>query len=259
MGSNNGFWRRGCGIALTIGRKRLIGWVLVILVLLACEPARADRRGYVWTYEYLTMPKGEAEIEYYLTVKVPDGNDFRKKNIWEHQFEFEYGLTDRWDVSIYQRWKQTNIAGEHDFAYTGTKLRTRYRFGEKGMYPLDMLLYLEYIIPNASGASDILEGKIILAKDFGSFNIAYNQILKVDVDRDGETEHEYALGFNYEFSPALKIGLESKGNLTEDKFYLGPTVSWSSEKFWVAAGALGGLNDRSDDYQLRLIIGIPLF
>ncbi len=89
--------------------------------------------------------------------------------------------------------------------------------------------------------------------------MAYNQILKVGINNDGETEHEYALGLNYEFSPSLKIGLESKGNYTEDKYYLGPTVSWASEKFWVALGALGGLNKQSDDFQIRLIVGIPLF
>ncbi len=244
---------------LFVRREYLIAWTVALLVLLAGGTAYADRRGYVWTYEYLTMPKGQAELEYYLTVKAPDFGDFDKKNTWEHQLEFEYGLTDRWDVSIYQRWKQTNIAGEHNFAYTGTKLRTRYRFGEKGMYPLDMLLYFEYIIPDDSDASDVLEGKIILAKDFGNFNVAYNQILKVGINNDGEIEHEYALGLNYEFSPSLKIGLESKGNYTEDKYYLGPTVSWASEKFWVGLGALGGLNRRSDDFQIRLIIGIPLF
>ncbi len=53
------------------------------------------------------------------------------------------------------------------------------------------------------------------------------------------------------------MALESKGNFTEDKYYLGPTVSWATEKFWVNLGALRGLNDRSDDYMVRLIIGFP--
>ena len=126
------------------------------------------------------------------------------------------------------------------------------------MYPLDALLYFEYILPDDSDAPDVLEGKIILAKDFGKINVSYNQILKAGINNDGEVEHEYALGMNYEFSPSWKVGLESKGNFTEDKFYLGPTVSWSTERFWVAVGAVAGLNDRSDDYQVRLIVGIPL-
>jgi hypothetical protein len=232
---------------------------ILILFLLALAPniANADRRGYVWTYEYITMPKGKSEIEYYLTHKVTDFHKYDNKNSWQHQIEFEYGLTDRWDVSIYQRWQQTNTSKEDKFEYTGSKLRTRYRLGEKGMYPLDTLLYLEYIRPDSSKEPEILEGKLILAKDFGKYNFAYNQILKVGINDRGGNENEYACGLNYEFNPRLKVGLESTGNYTEDKYYLGPTVSWASEKFWVGFGAQRGLNDRSDDFKFRLIIGFP--
>ncbi len=237
-------------------KKQAIGCITLLVLLAACN-AKADRRGYVWTYEYMTMPKGHSEVEYYLTNKVPDFHNYENKNTWQHQVEYEYGLTDRWDISVYQRWEQTNAATNDNFEYTGTKLRTRYRFGEKGMYPLDTLLYLEYIKPDSSAAPEILEGKLIVAKDIGKFNIAYNQILKVGINNEGGNEDEYALGLNHEFSPSWKVGLESAGNYTEDKFYFGPTVSWASEKFWVGFGALRGLNDRSDDLRFRLIVGFP--
>lgn len=219
--------------------------------------ARADRRAYVWTYEYMTMPQGEFEIEYYLTLKAPDTGDFDRENTWEHQAELEYGITDRWDAAIYQRWQHTNTASEDKFEYTGTKLRTRYRLGEKGALPLDTLLYLEYILPDSSHEPDVLEGKLVLARDFGKFNVAYNQILAVGLNHDGETEHEYALGLGYEFCPAWKVALESTGNFTEDEYYLGPTLSWAGRRAWLAVGALTGLNDRSDDLRARLILGIP--
>ena len=122
--------------------KKMVVYLVPLLILSGTNAANADRRGYVWTYEYQTMPKGHAELEYYLTHKVTDFHKYDNKNSWEHQVEYEYGLTDRWDVSIYQRWKQSNTASDDKFEYTGTKLRTRYRIGEKGMYPLDTLLYL---------------------------------------------------------------------------------------------------------------------
>jgi hypothetical protein len=205
----------------------------------------------------MTIPKGESELEYYLTAKVPDSHKYDDKNSWEHQVEFEYGLTDRWDIGFYQRWQHTNTQADDKFEYTGTKLQTRYRFGEKGTYPLDTLLYLEYIRPDGSDAPEKVEGKLVLAKDIGNFNIAYNQIIEAGINNNGEIEHEYAGGLNYEFSPALKIGLESTGNLTEGKFYLGPTISWARGEFWIGLGALRGLNDRSDDLRVRLIVGIP--
>jgi len=54
------------------------------MMLIACGAAQADRRAYVWTYEYLTMPQGQAELEYYVTSKVPDTGDFDGNNVWEH-------------------------------------------------------------------------------------------------------------------------------------------------------------------------------
>jgi len=238
-------------------KKQTTGYVMLLLVLLGASLARGDRRSYVWTYEYMTMPKGHSELEYYLTHKVTDFHDYDNKNTWQPQLEFEYGLTDRWDLAVYQRWQQTNTDTDDKFEYTGTKLRTRYRIGEKGMYPLDTLLYLEYIKPDGSDAPEIMEGKLILAKDFGKLNVAYNQILKVGINNEGGNENEYAFGLSYEFNPSWKVGLETTGNYTEDKYYLGPTVSWASEKFWVGLGALRGLNDRSDDLKFRLIIGFP--
>jgi hypothetical protein len=231
---------------------------LIFVVIAICTTViYADRRAYVWTYEYMTMPKDKSELEYYLTTKIPDIHKYDNKNTWENQLEYEYGLTDRWDIALYQRWQQTNTTTKDKFEYTGTKLRTRYRFGEKGMYPLDTLLYLEYIRPDDSDAPEILEAKIILAKDMDKFNIAYNQILKDGISNGGSTEYEYATGFSYEFNPKWKVGLESTGNLTDDKYYVGPTISFAREKFWLAMGVLRGLNDRSDDFQARLIIGFP--
>ena len=239
---------------------RKLRWVCLVLLAgagLMGGAARADRRGYVWTYEYMTMPRGEFELEYYLTMKAPDVDDFDNKNTWEHQTELEYGITDHWDVALYQRWQQTNTADEDKFEYTGTKLRTRYRLGEKGLYPLDTLLYLEYLRPDSSHEPEFLEGKLVLARDFGKFNVAYNQILKAAISHDGETEHEYALGLGYELDPTWRFALESTGNFTEDKYYLGPTVAWGGKRAWLAAGVLTGLNERSDDLRFRLILGIP--
>jgi hypothetical protein len=243
-------------MVLSIEKKNSL-CLIVVLIVVCAGPARADRRAYVWTYEYMTMPKGQSELEYYVTTKVPDLHNYDDRNTWEHQVEYEYGLTDRWDVGIYQRWQQTNATADDKFEYTGTKLRTRYRLGERGMYPLDVLLYLEYIRPDGSGAPDILEGKLVLARDFDKFNVAYNQVVEAGINNDGETEHQYAFGLSYEFNPGWKAGIESAGNLTEDEFYLGPAASWARETFWVTVGALRGLNEASDDLRVRLIAGIP--
>jgi len=216
----------------------------------------ADRRSYVWTYEYKTMPKGMAEVEYYLTTELPD-IDKSKVNTWKHQLELEYGITDHWDVSMYQQFKQSNTETSDKFEYDGFKLRTRYRIAEKNKLPVDTLLYLEYIRNDNLEKPNILEGKIVLAKDIEKFNVAYNQILKQELDSDGETEHEYATGISYEFLPSLKFGVESKGNYSKEKYAIGPTLSFTTGRFWVSAGAVFGVNKKTDDLQTRMIVGIP--
>lgn len=231
----------------------------VVAVLgLHANTALADRRGYVWTYEYMTMPKGGMELEYYLTTKVPDMSNYSKKNTWEHQAEFEYGITNRWDVAAYLRWQHTNTDTMDTFEFTGSKLRTRYRFAEKGQLPIDILAYLEYKRPDGSSPDDSLEGKLILAKDIGRFNLAYNQIIEQPLRQPDPPVHEYSAGANYEFHPVFKAGLESHGNYSSSKYYLGPTISLAHEKFWVAFGFLAGLNNRADDFRSRLIAGIPI-
>ncbi|OGW78693.1 MAG: hypothetical protein A3C51_05295 [Omnitrophica bacterium RIFCSPHIGHO2_02_FULL_46_20] len=100
-----------------------------------------------------------------------------------------------------------------------------------------------------------MEGKVILAKDIWNFNISYNQIFKQELALGGKTDHEYASGISYEITPSFKIGVESKGNYTDRKYYIGPTIGWAASKFWVSVGVAGGLNKRSDDLQARMIMG----
>jgi hypothetical protein len=145
-------------------------------------------------------------------------------------------------VAIYQRWQQTNTEDKDTCDYTGSKIRTRYRIAEKDELPVDIVLYAEYILGDGPKNYDKFEGKLIFAKDFGQWNIAYNQIYETKTKNGHGSEHAYATGLRYEFSPTWKMGIESSGNYTEDKYYLGPTVSWAAEKFWVNFGALRGLN-----------------
>ncbi|MCQ9208220.1 MAG: hypothetical protein NG712_02445 [Omnitrophica bacterium] len=238
-------------------KLKLIILLLVSIVVGFVADASADWRSYVWTYEYMTMPQGTKEIEYYLTSQIPDWSE-ADINTMKHYLEFEYGITDHWDVALYQRFKQLNKDKETDLKYNGFKVRTRYRFGEKDQYILDPLIYLEYIRDNDLSKPNVLEVKLILAKDIGKFNFAYNQIIKEELETAGKTEHEYACGLNYNGIPGLRIGLESKGNLTDEKYYLGPTLSYAfGHKFWTALGVGFGLNNNSDDLQARLIVGVP--
>ncbi len=231
--------------------KTYLSVTLSIICLLLSSAAEADQKSYVWTVEYLTLPKGGFEVEYSLTVKRADFNRSGTTG-YEHQVEIEYGITDHWDVAMYQVADQA--AGE-SLDYAGMKIESRYRFGERGRYIVDPLLYLEYKIDVHD--EDAIEAKLVLAKDIGNLNIAYNQIIEAELGRSGEVEHEYATAVSYAVHHAVRIGVESKGSYSEREYAIGPTIAWVQGRFWATIGAVFGLNSRTDDMHLRLIVGIP--
>lgn len=237
---------------------RLFTLVCSLLIVLGlAQDSFADTRSYVWTYEYMTMPKGMWEVEYYLTTEVPNINR-SNINTLKQWLELEYGITNNWDVTIYQMWKFKNKRFENDSEYEGFKIRARYRIGNKGQFFVDPLIYIEYIRDATNWHKpNIGEIKLILAKDIDKLNVSYNQILKVPLESEGLAEWGYAIGASYAFNNYFRFGLESKGNYTKDKHAFGPTLSFVGKKFWISLGTAFGLNKKTDDFQTRMIVGIP--
>lgn len=231
--------------------KRMVV-ILAVGALLAFSAgaASADQRSYVWTYEYLTLSKDHAELEYYQTAVTKDRQKDNSSD-WQQQLELEYGITDRLDAALYQVYDQK----ENDkMKYSGYKFRLRYRIAERNELPVDVLLYAEH--QEKSDAKNVFEGKLILAKDIGKLNVAYNQTYK-NTYTSGHADHEYAAGASYEITPALRFGVESKGNYRTDKYAAGPTLSWVGGRIWANLGAVYGLNRRTNDREVRFLLGVP--
>ncbi len=218
----------------------------------------ADYRYYVWTYQFITMMPGHAELEFYTRM---DHKDAAKPETasWKRQIEIESGLTERWDFSFYlvDSYKSTDARSKFD----EVKIRTRYKLANKDSWIIDPLFYLEYKIQTDRSYPDRWETKLILAKDVDRFNFSIN-IIPEEYYKSGTKEKdwkvEYASGASY--SPFVKdvvrFGIEAKGDLKEDKHLLGPTISFRGKTIWTAAGVVFGLNDKSDDYQFQTIIGL---
>lgn len=237
-------------------RKIVFG--LGFFILLTPLTSHADTRSYVWTYEYTTMPKGMWELETYVTTEIPD---MHKSNIntVKPQLELEHGITDKWDIAMYQMARINNKESETDSRYTGFKIRTRYRFGERGQFIIDPLVYLEYIRDPDFQKPNVIEGKLILAKDIEDLNVSYNQIFERDLENRGKTASEYAVGVSYRVMSGLRLGAESKGSYSDRETSVGPTVAWSGsllgKPVYISLGAAWGVNRRTDDLQTRMIVG----
>lgn len=231
-------------------------FLYIIVLILLTNIVRADKRSYVWTYEYKTMEAGEVEFEHYLTFSTPLSDSFKGVTTTDHNIELEIGMNDRFDFALYQVFSQTP---KSSFLYKGYKMRFRHRFGEKGEYKMDPLLYFEY-----KGKPDFsehgLEGKLILAKDIGNFNVAINPVIEYEYKNDGwESEIKYNVGISYKIGGLLSLGLEAKGG--KNGHYIGPVISHGMGNAWVALGSAIAVTDIKNDKPqliLRMIMGINL-
>ena len=237
--------------------------VVALVLATTLTTARADRRAFTQTYEYATMPAGQVEMELYTEEARPDLSDDDIR-AFQMQLEFEVGITDRWDVSVYHVFEQS-IAGAESEAlhFSEVKAKTRYRFAERGEWPVDTLLYFEGIKVFAEDVYE-LELKGIFARDFDKVTVALNLIAEVAFGDVEEFEQGFALGATYEVSPAWKLGAEAFGNgeLQEgefEKMWAGPSLSWApSPGFWFAINAGFGVLEQSDDLLVRSIFGLHL-
>lgn len=235
--------------------RRLSPFVLAVTMLLSLSSAYADRRFYVWTYQYQTMPQGNTELEFYQTSKL------REVDQNEYRLEIEHGLTSRWDASLYEIFAQ-NEGG--DLKWDSWQLRTRYRFGEVGQYFMDPLFYLEFNRKTEPTSPNKLEAKFILAKSANKWNIAINPVVEYFFAPESETEAGIDVGGSYEFHPKFVAGLESTTRVEFEEeenvvsSYFGPTISYASNGFWLSCGVAAGITDDSDDARVRIITGIDL-
>ena len=228
---------------------------LFFLCILISSASFADRRNYVWTYQYMTMPKNATEMELYQTTKLADTDD------WEYRLEIEHGLTVYWDFSVYQIFSQQQ---DSSFRWDAVQFRTRYRLFEEGEFFVDPLLYFEYNRKIDLNKSNKFEAKLIMAKTIGLYNLAINPVYELFAAPG--IEHEFGLdaGFSYQFKPKFIAGFESTTRIefeddeTEVGSYFGPTVSFASGNWWYAIGSAWGITDDSDRVRIRFLMGIHL-
>ncbi|HEX9019629.1 MAG TPA: hypothetical protein VF903_00035 [Nitrospirota bacterium] len=233
-------------------KKAAWGSLAAMCFVLTGGAASAAQRNFVWTEEYGTLAKGNAEVEFWDTAVT---EDIQKRNAsdWTQQVELEYGITDRLNASLYQVYQQT--ADAPSLTYLGYKIELKYRIAEKDVLPVDVLLYAEDEHINDSDGPRF-EGKFILGKEIGRVGMAYNQIYERRY-ASGKEEHEYAVGVNYEIIPSFRLGVESKGSYSENQYAVGPTLAWLGNRIWANIGAVFGLNRTTNDREVRFMLGVP--
>lgn len=241
-----------------------------LAVALVSTDAHADRRVFGWTYPYMTLPSGALELEHYLDAKLDGWDDPSTPEVeeswtevdWRHQVEFEYGITDRLDFGFYNVFRQKAFG---DFGYEGVKLRSRYRFLDEGVLPVDPAIYLEV---GYFGNAVKLEEMIILARRVGSLELALNVKAEQEMNLESE-EWEYELiptfGAAWHFTHAVSLGVEyygkakfEHGEMEYFASYVGPALSVAGRSFFwtLAAQPRVDSTDEAPQVQVRSLFGV---
>lgn len=248
--------------------RRFFLATVTLASLAASSPAHADRRSFTHTYEYATAPAGTTDVELYSTQSRSTFDDGAAQG-YQLQVEVEHGITDRFDVGLYHVFEQTSAADPalaEALHFHKVKARGRYRFAERGELPVDVLAYFELAKDFGASVYEI-EGKAILARDFGPLLVAGNLIGAVEVGGDvdePEVELGWAVGASYEVSSTVRAGVETYGGFEAEEVgdaaaSVGPALAWGAGRnMWIAGTAGFGLTDTANAFDARVIVGLHL-
>lgn len=238
-------------------KKSLFLHVVVIVFGLAAA-VRADFRPYAWTYQFMTMTPGFIEIEIYNTYVEPEKAGYSGA-YWKRQLELETGITDRIDFSFYLT--DSRQSSTDPLNVTDIKLRTRIKLaGEKNNFVFDPLVYIEYRLQQDRRFPDTWEIKGIITKEIGGVNASLNLIAEERINYIAGWKKfvfGYSAGVSYLVAGTdFSFGLESTGEFTDNIYRLGPCAAYIGEHFWASAGAVFGLNNRSEYVMVQAVVGV---
>jgi len=209
------------------------------------------------------VEQGEVELEYLLDYSVDA--DPAKNSSARHQFELEYGVTDRWMTAIYGDFRKR--PGK-TFAYQGLKWENIYQLFEQGERWLDAGLYSEYIMPQKSlNKPDVIEIKLLFEKEQRRLIHTFNLILKKELGAKAtnNTSVGYAWSSKWRWMRYMEPSIEAYGALGEigntkslalQSHQIGPVVSGKLRSgITYEAGYLFGLTTGSDQGLAKVVLG----
>ena len=248
--------------------------VATALGLLTAVSAEAGQRRFTYSYETLTAPKGTLELENIVTFKRSALHD-DNFNVWEFRHEIEYGVTSRFQLALYVAdWEFAPREGadgqtHRSARYAHTGVEVIYNLSNPNTDWLGSALYGEVVVGDRLVE---LEGKLLLQKNLGPFNLVYNAILEAvwEGAHLDEKKGEFAqtLGVSYQVHPSFSVGAEllheidipgwHNSDAAGAGLYFGPNASFRAKNFYATATALWRTTDNpgEPDLQARLIIGL---
>ena len=235
-----------------IVRPARVALAIVVTGLLTVSAGATDRR-FTFTYEPETMPQGAKEFEQWITLKTQRTKNVDQDNYneWDFREEFEYGVTDRYQVALYLNGRSTSYRSEaegdvSDFSFKGISLENIYNVLNPAEKPVGLSLYLE---GTYSGEEAEIEQKIIFGQRHGDWKWALNLVHATEWEDnlheiEGELEGTIGVGRDLGKRWCAALELRSITKIPEyEEFettalYLGPTFSYREDNWWAALSVL---------------------
>ncbi len=248
-------------------------YLFIIIVIFSIIFSSDSISQFYKVYGYQTLDAGEKEFVYWFTDIISSdlvydffGEVYPRKGLMAHSLEIEYGLSNHFTVALYFDFEKPK-KGELKRVRTKAVM-VRYRFYEKGSRPVDLAVYVEYILPKDEYKnSEELEFKTILEKDVKNFTFIFNPTFEKKVSGSEVSEgleFNFAGGVYYrkslKFQPGIefynRIGeIKEMRNFNEQKGYIFSTLDIFFKKHYhwhIGAGI--GLSDNSDDFLFKSIL-----
>lgn len=238
--------------------KRTALCLAAALFLVALIQLRADERRFTYVYEPEVLPKGGFEFEQWVTLGTQRtrGGDVKEDdfNRWDLREEFEFGVTDRYSVSLYlnaraesfRDFNQSPPENKSSFDFKGVSIENRYMVLNPAEHAVGLTLYLE---PRYSGVEAELEEKIIIGQRHGDWKWALNLTHATewaDHWRETEGELEASFGVARDLGKHWSLGLEARDHNELPEYdewentalFLGPVISYRQERWWAALSVM---------------------
>lgn len=231
---------------------------LLVLWAACAAPARADDQPFLTLYMTDIDSQGEREAEQWLGWKT--GETGSSYNDFISRTEFEYGITDNLQGSLYLNYERSHFRSdlapfssetENSVGVSGEVI---WRLLNADFDPFGFALYVE---PSWNTDEREVESKILLQKNF--MNDALRCALNVNFENiwnrenngwDADSALEFDAGVAYALTPELSAGLEFDnerafeglimGGASREQasaFFLGPTIDYEPLPWKITFGA----------------------
>jgi hypothetical protein len=223
--------------------------VLGVLLVAVAATATASERRFTYTYESGVLRPGAREIEPWSTFRLGKSAFYGRLDT---RLEAELGLTDRLQTALYLNLKavtaDTPLGRSSATELEGISSEWKLKLADPVADRAGVAVYGEL----SAGPSEVeLEGKLILDKRVGRLLGAVNLVAEHEWElEESGTARETALEVDaaacWFLTPRFTAGLEVRshtvlppeGEPTRSALFLGPTVSYAREGWWVAATVL---------------------